>query len=272
MDDLVEGIMPCQHILSLMHHDLKIFVTEIQCTIDRGKGNRADIVRQQFEKFRRMFSVKIAAQLARGKMRAVLSTPDDTIELLPRIAEIKTVKVNDTQFAVFQHQISDMIIAVLKALRAILEQPAITLQIADDSVVVETDATRVIFFNFIICLTAKSHRPIFLRIRRRNRMNSAEYFAGFSPQHILLDLRQLRQNVRQIFTLDPTLQRKNAVLPSAKLDWPTHGNTESRHVPHHSEHFFARKRLITRSNAQQIFLASKTNCSVYGGSEGFTIH
>ena len=64
--------------------------------------------------------IKISIYHTRRKRGRDLSRPYNTIEFLPRISKIKSIKVNDINFSIFtNHEIPDMIISMLENLRSI---------------------------------------------------------------------------------------------------------------------------------------------------------
>ncbi len=64
------------------------------------------------------FAAEIAVDHSGGENGARLRAPYDAVEFLPRVAEIEAVEVDDHQPSIFQHQVADVIIPVLEALRA----------------------------------------------------------------------------------------------------------------------------------------------------------
>lgn len=71
-------------------------------------------------------AVKITVHHTGGKRRGSLCAPDNAVEFLPGIAKVIPVKVDDGEFTVaVDHHITNMIVAVLIALRPALQQMTI---------------------------------------------------------------------------------------------------------------------------------------------------
>ena len=86
------------------------------------KSITADIECEQFPELHGNVMIKISVYHAGRKERRLLGTPNDTVELLPRITIVITVKINNIQLSVpADHHITDVVVAMLISLRSAFE-------------------------------------------------------------------------------------------------------------------------------------------------------
>ena len=172
-NDSVIAVIPQEHILSLLHHYTKIAFPEFCSPINRGQRVAPNIERKALPKLHRRSFVKITVDYTGSKRGRSLRAPYNTVKLLPRVAEVKPVKVNDDEFSGFiNHHIADMVIAMLKRLGMAYKNIAIVSQVCDNLIVaVETDTAVFIFLDFVIGFAVETGMPILLRSGRGNRMD-----------------------------------------------------------------------------------------------------
>src|SRR5690242_12493891 len=97
-------------------------------------------------------------------MRTDSGTPYNAVEFFPRIAKIWAIEINDGKCILWRdNHISNMIIAMLIALRSVGKQITVIFYVFNNFIVIiKFNATSFIFFNFIACLTIKATAPFFL--------------------------------------------------------------------------------------------------------------
>ena len=118
---LFHSIIPLQDLCSLLHHHLYLLLSERNGPRQRGQCIAGNIERQQLPEKHGNLIIKISIYHTGGESGRDLSTPHDTIKLLPGIPLIIQVKNNDLQLSLaVDHHIPHMVIPVLVGLWTIL--------------------------------------------------------------------------------------------------------------------------------------------------------
>ena len=162
----------------------------------------------------RHISVKISVQHAFGKGRRFLGAPDDAVKFLPGIAEVKPVEIDDKQrsFPVYHH-VSDVIIAVLKGLRAVFDQVAVGVYVSDKVfAALGLDGAGKIAFDFPVHFAVKARFPVFLRAWRGDGMDFLKDFSAVRAQTVLFFPGEGGNLLLRVLSLDPRLNGIYAVL------------------------------------------------------------
>lgn len=88
-------IVPSQNLTRLLNHGFRISLPERNCPWQRGQSVAAYIKCEEIPEFLRYVIIEVSVHHARREKRRFLSTPDYAVKLLPWIAEVAAVEIDD---------------------------------------------------------------------------------------------------------------------------------------------------------------------------------
>ena len=208
---------------------------------------------------------EIAVHHAGGEIRRALGAPDDTVELLPGVAPVDLLKVQDGQSTtVVHHHVSDVVVAVLIGLGTAGQQmaaPGDILQKGFPALVFQGAA--IIHGDFAVNLPVEADFPRLGIGRGGEGVELSQNPAGLQTVAILGLGRQGGDHRFRVLTVDPALDRIDALFAFSKLQRAAHGDLQrgSRlHAAKLPKLFIV---LIRRGDTQQVSAAKTIACAVF---------
>ena len=212
----------------------------------------------------RYLTAKIAVYISRCECGGGLRTPDDAVEFLPWVAEIVAVEVDDDYLAVLDHHISDVIVTVLIALRAIFQQMSVCREVVENVMIaLKFQRAFEVHSDLAVDFCIEARLPIGLVNGRGDRVDEAQILAGFIAEAILLIFTHIFDCFFRVNALDEALEHIISLVALAAFDRSAHRNAECRDLLLHTEHILVSLAARGACHAQKKDVAVSIDSTVF---------
>ncbi len=236
--DSLHPPIPREHLLRLPHHGRDLPVAEGDRPGQGREGIRRDVEREERPEVvgdgTAVRHAEVAVHHAGREGGGGLRAPDDAVELLPRVAEVRTVEVDDREHTrAVEHEIADVVVPVLEHLRAVGEEVAAPPDVRNERLALRVfERAGGVILQLAVELAAEARRPGLGVGRGGDGMDPRKDPSAVQPVRILPLGRQGRDDRLGILPVDPGLQGVHAPVAHPELDRPAHGHPQRRDAPH----------------------------------------